>query len=496
MKITAYTGSLKGKPSAIAVCLFDDEVRAPKLAGLDRRTVAAIEKLMAASHFTAGHGETFVHFSETATAPVLILQGLGSRKDFSWRRLRLASGAVLRAARQNLAKHVALFSSSAYDEDLSAEITARALVDGAILGHWSFGHYKPSNKRTAHTVAALDLYFGGVARKNAAERIIHTAQVMAESQCLARDYGTHPANVVTTDYLRSEAKKLVKFGIHVTTIERAQLKRLGMNLMLAVGQASVMPPRVIIMDYRPRGATKTLALVGKGLVFDSGGLNIKVAMMEEMKSDMCGAAAVLAAMHGVARLKPKQRVIGVIGACENAISGNAYRPSDIYTAYNGKTVEIGNTDAEGRLVLADVMAFVVDKYRPHLMVDIATLTGAAKVALGNHADAVFANSDRVTQQVLAASERAFDRMWPLPLFDEYLDEMKGDTAMLKNSGGHRWGGASMAAAFLREFVGSTPWAHLDIAPTSFPAYPTSVTPKMTASGTATKTLIELAIAGI
>ncbi|MBK6765991.1 MAG: hypothetical protein IPG71_06600 [bacterium] len=260
-----------------------------------------------------------------------------------------------------------------------------------------------------------------------------------------------------------------------------------------MGKASEMPPRVIIMDYNPRGAKKTIAFVGKGLVFDSGGLNIKVAMMDEMKSDMCGAAAVLAAMHAIAKLRPTQRILGVIGTCENAISDEAFRPSDIYRAYNGKTVEIGNTDAEGRLVLADAMAYIVDKYKPNLLVDIATLTGAAKIALGNHADAVFANSDRVSQQVLAAAERAFERMWPMPMYEEYGEEMKSVVADLNNAAGDRWGGACRAAAFLKEFVGNTPWAHIDIAPTSFPAVPNSLNPRKTANGSATKTLIELAI---
>ena len=495
MKITASTGSLKSKPDAIAVCLFDDELKAPKLSGLDRRTISAFEKLIAASRFEGKHKETVVHYSDSAQSPLLILQGLGSRKEFSWHRLRLSAGSVIRAAKGNAAKSLAIFSSASYEEDLDAGTTARAIVDGVILGHWSFEHYKAKSKKPAQTVGSVDLYFSSVARKNAADKVIPTAQVMAECQLLSREYGTHPANVVNTDYLKAEAKKLGKLGIKVTILEREQLKRLGMNLILAVGQASTMPPRVIIMDYHPRGAKKSLALVGKGLVFDSGGLNIKVAMMEEMKSDMCGAAAVLAAMHGVAKLKPKQRVIGVIGTCENAIGGNAFRPSDIYTAYNGKTVEIGNTDAEGRLVLADALSYVADKYKPDMMVDIATLTGAAKVALGNHADGVFANSDRVSQKVLAAAERAMERMWPLPMYEEYLDEMRGDVAMLKNAAGHRWGGASLAAAFLKEFVGNTPWAHIDIAPTSFPAYPTSLSPKMTASGTATKTLIELAMQG-
>lgn len=493
MKFSALTGALKASPDAIAVCLFDDELKSPKLAGLDRRTSNLIIHLLASARFEGKHKDTFVHHGENGQSPILILQGLGSRAGFSWHRLRLAAGSVSRAAKACGVKSLAVFSTAAYDDDLDAVPTARALVDGLILGNWSFDHYKPRKSRSTDTLLTVSLYFNSQSRKNAAEKIIPAAQILAESQLLAREYGTHPANVVTTDYLKSEAKKLTRFGIKVTVLEREQLKRLGMNLILAVGQASTMPPRVIIMDYHPRGAKKSLALVGKGLVFDSGGLNIKVTMMEEMKSDMCGAASVLAAMHGIARLKPRQRVLGVIGTCENAISGNAYRPSDIYTAYNGKTVEIGNTDAEGRLVLADTLAYIADKYKPDMMVDIATLTGAAKVALGHHADAVFSNDERVKQKVLQAAERSFERLWPMPLYDEYLDEMKGDTAMLKNSAGHRWGGASLAAAFLKEFVGKTPWAHLDIAPTSFPAYPTSLSPKMTASGNSTKALIELAM---
>ncbi|MCB9366807.1 MAG: leucyl aminopeptidase [Calditrichaeota bacterium] len=491
MKISALTGALKGRTDAIAVCLFEDELKSPKLSGLDRRTVSAFQKLIAASRFSGKHSETTVHFSDGAQAPVLVLQGLGSRRDFTWHRLRQSAGAVIRAAKSNEVGTLSIFSSEQFASDLSAENTARALTDAVVLGHWGFEHYK--SKKKGHAVSQVSLYFGTSARQKAATAVIPQAQILAEAHNLAREYGTHPANVVTTDYLKAEAKKLARFGIKVTVLERAQLEKLGMNLILAVGQASVMPPRVIIMDYAPRAAKKTVAFVGKGLVFDNGGLNIKVAKMEEMKSDMCGAAAVLGAMHAVANLKPKQRVLGVIGACENAIGGNAFRPSDVYTAYNGKTVEIGNTDAEGRLVLADTMAYVVDKYKPNLMVDIATLTGAAKIALGNHADAVFSNSEHVSKQILDSAERAFERMWPMPLYEEYGDEMKSTTAMLNNAGKDRWGGACRAAAFLKEFVGTTPWAHIDIAPTSFPAVTNSLNPPRTANGSATKTLIELAM---
>jgi leucyl aminopeptidase len=244
------------------------------------------------------------------------------------------------------------------------------------------------------------------------------------------------------------------------------------------------------MDYHPQGAKNTVAIAGKGVVFDSGGLNIKLAMMEEMKGDMGGSAAVLGAMHTIVKTKPKVRVIGVIGTVENAIGSKSFRPSDIYTAYNGKTVEVGNTDAEGRLVLADAISYTIDKYKPSAVIDLATLTGAAKVALGSYADAVFTNDERLRQNVLQAAERAGERMWPMPLFEEYSKEVEGETADVRNSVGHRWGGACTAAAFIQEFVGKTPWVHIDIAPTSHPATPTSIQPKASGSGAGVKTLVE------
>ena len=293
--------------------------------------------------------------------------------------------------------------------------------------------------------------------------------------------------------MRQKARKLSRRGVKVTILERNQMKRLGMNLLLAVSRGSAMPPKLIVMDYNPRGAKKAYAFVGKGLVFDSGGLNIKVASMEEMKSDMMGGGAVLAAMHGVAELKPKCRVIGVIGAVENAIGPDAYRPSDIYTAMNGKTVEVMNTDAEGRLVLADALAYTEKHYKLDGIIDLATLTGAAVVALGTYADAVFSNNEKWRREVMDAAERAGEKMWHMPLFEEYSKEMEGETAQLRNVPGHRWGGACTAAAFLKEFVDKTPWVHIDIAPTTFPSVFSSIQPKATVAGSGVRTLLELVI---
>ncbi len=492
MKITSATGLVKGNFGAIAVCLFDDEVKSPKLSALDRATQRSVAQLIAASKFSGKKGETVRHFSDAAAAPVLILQGLGVRKHFTWLGLRHAAGACARTARDSGAKSLALCSDDKLADELNPENVTRALVDGLILGSWTFDHYKSKNEsaKDRKELASATLYFVNAERKRAADRMLPRATMMAECTCLARDWGTHPTNVTTIDYMTRRARELSKRGIRVSAVEMSEMKRLGMNLFVAVGQASEMPPRLVIMDWNPRGATKTFALVGKGLVFDSGGLNIKTAMMEEMKSDMCGAAAVLATMYGVAQMKPKVRVIGMLALAENAISGNAFRPSDIYTAMNGKTVEIGNTDAEGRLVLADSMCYANKKYKLTGMVDICTLTGAAKIALGVHADAVFTNNEKLQGRILDAANVSGDRMWPMPLYEEYLDEMRSPIADLNNTAGDRWGGACRAAAFLREFVGDTPWVHIDIAPTSFPGALSPIQPKMTANGTGVRTFLE------
>ncbi len=491
MKVSATSGAVKAEFGAIGVCLFDDEVRNPKLAALDRGTVREISKLITASKFTGKKKQTVVHLTERAAAPVLVLYGLGSRKDFEWQTLRLAAGSVTRIARDSGAKNAVIVSEDRIASDLDVAGITRALVEGIVLGAWRFDHYRKLKADEQKEVKAVTIHYSSEDRRNSAMRQIRRFQTIADCQNIARELGTRPTNYVTTTFLANEAKKLKKLGMRVTVLERDDMQRLGMNLLLAVSSGSAMPPKLIIMDWHPRGAKKTYAMVGKGLVFDSGGLNIKTAMMEEMKSDMCGGAAVLAAMNGVALLKPTVRVIGVIGAVENAIGPEAYRPSDIYTAYNGKTVEIGNTDAEGRLVLADALAYTVDKYKPAGIVDIATLTGAAKVALGSFADAVFTNNETWQRDVLSAAERAGERMWPMPNYDEYTEDTRGDISELKNITGHRWGGACTAAAFLKEFVGKTPWVHVDIAPTAFPGNPSSIQPKLTASGSAVRTLIEL-----
>ena len=237
-----------------------------------------------------------------------------------------------------------------------------------------------------------------------------------------------------------------------------------MGALLAVAAGSENRPALVIVDYKPTKPRKTIALVGKGVTFDSGGYNLKPSgSLDGMKADMAGAAAVAAAMIAIARLRPKHRVVAARPMVEHLVSGAAVRPGDIVRAYNGKTIEIGNTDAEGRLILADAMAYVADAYRPDWIIDMATLTGACLVALGEKIAGVFSPQDRLAEAIIDAGKATHERCWRLPLPEDYREKLKSKFADLRNIGDNRWGGAIAAALFLSEFVGDTPWAHIDIA---------------------------------
>ncbi|HEX3596661.1 MAG TPA: leucyl aminopeptidase, partial [Polyangiaceae bacterium] len=300
---------------------------------------------------------------------------------------------------------------------------------------------------------------GTVADKRAVEQGLAVARAVN----LARDAVNEPPNVLTPEAIAQTARKLAKDGkLKVTVLDEKAILKAGMNLHYAVGQGSVNPPRLIHLSYEPKRPKSTIALVGKGLTFDSGGLCIKPAAgMGDMKSDMGGAAAVLGVMAAVAALRPNVAVHGIIGAAENMPDGNAYRPADVFTSLDGKTVEIINTDAEGRLVLADALAYA-RKLEPEVMIDAATLTGACLVALGKNCSAFYTADDRLARRFAAAAGDAGEQFWRMPLLEELREQLSSDIADLKHTG-DRYGGSISAALFLREFVGDTPWIHCDIA---------------------------------
>jgi leucyl aminopeptidase len=338
---------------------------------------------------------------------------------------------------------------------------------GLALGGWEYTDLKtppPVDERRLPLVSATIL----VDDVAAAERPIGIANAMGHGYDLARRLAMMPGNLCTPDHLAETAREIGRrLSIEVTVLGRRELEALRMGAFLCVAQGTPQDPKLITLEYRggPAGA-KPIALLGKGLCFDSGGISIKPAAgMEFMKFDMCGAAGVLGALEAVARLKLPLNVVGVIGATTNMPSGTAVNPGDVVKAASGKSIEVINTDAEGRLVLADLLDYV-RRYEPTAIVDAATLTGACVIALGHVATGVFGNDQALIDEVLAAGERAGERGWQLPLWDDFQDSIKSDVADIKNTGG-RPAGAITAAKFLQEFVGSTPWVHLDVAGTAY-----------------------------
>ncbi len=339
----------------------------------------------------------------------------------------------------------------------------RAAAEGVILGSYRFTKYLTGDRAPKHKLERATLLISGKASKDAKDAAT-LGQHIGEAICIARDLINEPPNELYPEILANRAVEVAKeHGLEVKVFDKPELEKKGMKLVVAVGQGSRRDPRVVHMTYRPeKPAKKKLVFIGKGLTFDTGGICIKPAPgMEEMKGDMGGAANVVALMAAVAALKPEVEVHGMLGCAENMPDGMAYRPGDIFGSYDGKTVEIINTDAEGRLVLADVLAYARE-LKPDLIVDNATLTGACVVALGPTVSGFFSNRDEVADQFKRAAKSAGEAMWHMPLVEDLRDGLKSDWADLKHVA-DRWGGAITAALFLREFVGQTPWVHVDVA---------------------------------
>jgi leucyl aminopeptidase len=303
---------------------------------------------------------------------------------------------------------------------------------------------------------------------SAGEQAAARAMAIAEGIAFAKDLGNLPGNHCTPTYLAEQAVEMGKRqGVKVEVLEQKDLEKLGMGCFLAVARGSRQPPKLIVMEYHGgKREAPPVALVGKGITFDTGGISIKpAAEMDEMKFDMCGAASVLGTMKAVAAMRLPMNVVGVIPATENMPGGNAIKPGDVVTTMSGQTVEILNTDAEGRLILCDALTYV-EKYKPSAVVDVATLTGAMVIALGHVATGLFANNDSLARELIAAGENAWDRAWHMPLWDEYQDALKSNFADIPNIGS-RAGGSITAACFLSRFTKAYPWAHLDIAGTAW-----------------------------
>ena len=454
VKIGVTTSATEGfAPELVAVALFKGET--PQDLGEDAA------KLLSDGDFSGKPNETTLLYGQKGRAPRLLLVGLGERDTATPEKLRRAAATVARRARVLELLEVA-FSLPALP-DVDTREAARAAAEGAGLGLYRFVKHKSA--ANGHELETFWL----VADEGALEEAQTGAEIgekVARGATLARDFANEPSNVATPEYLAQRASEIAgKYGMNINVLDRAGIEAEGLTGLATVGRSASNDPRFIVLEHRKGNDASPVVLVGKAVTFDSGGISIKPsAGMEDMKFDMSGGAAVLGAMEAVGDMDLPLNVVALVPATENLPGGDAFKPGDVLQMHSGKTVEIVTTDAEGRLILADALSYA-RRYEPAAVIDCATLTGACVVALGSHASGLMGNDEDLIAEVQAAGETAGERAWPLPLFDEYTEQIKGDTADIKNSGG-RGGGALTAGAFLKEFA-YYPWAHLDIAGTAY-----------------------------
>ena len=471
---------------------------------VDRALGGAISQLIADGEIKGKLGElTLIHTMDRIPAKRVMVAGLGKSQDFDTGAVRRVSGDAARFLRRKGISEYATIAHGAGMGGLNAVESAQAIAEGTLLGLYKFDTYR-SNGNGADGGDDADGSDGGIQAVTIVERDVGTVDeltagvsmgtVLAESTMIARDLVNHPANVMTPTKMAEAAREVAEtIGLELDVMDRDRMREHGMGAFLGVAQGSEEPPQLIVMTYRgdPDNPQNNLGLVGKGITFDTGGISLKpAANMEAMKGDMAGGASVIAAMNAIGSLKPRINVTGLIAATENMPGGRAQRPGDVVTAMNGKTIEVINTDAEGRLVLADALCYARSLGITRL-VDVATLTGAIVVTLGKACTGMMGNSGKLAKDVSAAGERSGERFWELPMLEDYRELIRSDVADMKNSGG-RQAGSITAAMLLREFAEEADWVHLDIAGTSTASSSKGHLVKG-ATGVPTRTLAQLAM---
>jgi leucyl aminopeptidase len=402
----------------------------------------------------------------------LTLIGLGKEERLSHRVLRTALYTVGRIAKANRDGTIAVVVP--YDlEPLDTVATTRWLADELAHADYRYDRYLTKDREMVDFSIECTLIPPSSIDRKTAKRISAEAEKLAAAVATARDLGNGPGNLITPTAIGARAEAVAKeHGLKCQVFDKKQIEKLKMGGLLAVNRGTAQEPRFIVLEHSPRKAKKTIVIVGKGITFDSGGISIKPSeRMEEMKFDMCGAAAVVGIMQAAATLEIPHRVIGLIPSTENLPSGTAYKPGDIITTMSGKTVEVVNTDAEGRMILCDALHYA-SRFEPDHLIDLATLTGACVVALGGEASGLFSNDDALARKLIESGNQVGERLWRLPEWDDYREYIASEWADVKNSGG-RWAGAITAAVFLKEFVECDSWAHIDIAGTAWTENKTS-----------------------
>ena len=461
----------------IAVGVYEDKSLTPIAQDIDDSTDRVFSNAIKIGDIKGKNGESHLFYVNDKR---ILLLGLGKKEKFDPNTARLVAGMASRSAIKKKVSHIAIECFCDNDEE------SQALGEGIVLGSYQFLDHKTKDKGQFELTSAKVL---GADNPN----ILKGASI-ADAVCLARDLGNHPGNFSTPSKLAATAKEIAdEGGMNLTVFDREEFTEMGMGGLAGVAQGTDEPPKFIILEYMNGGSEKPKVLVGKGLTFDSGGISIKPAnKMDEMKFDMCGSTVVLGVFKALALLKPNLNVVGIIPATENLNGAKAYKPGDILKAYNGKTIEVLNTDAEGRVILADGLSYASKHYDPEYILDFATLTGAVLVALGHIATGVMGTDEELMEKIKESSKSTGEKVWEFPLWPEFCKQVKSKIADVKNTGAPMQAGSIAGGAFLKEFVNDDiPWVHFDIAGTAWGVKEDSVNPSGSATGWGVRLVLDL-----
>ena len=476
--------------SLLVIGVFEGEQDFSQSKELDPAVFASIKETLENKEFRGTFGSSILVYTlGKGSMKKIMLLGLGKKEKFTDESARVCAGKATQKAKELSSNEFSILQFSNLDEGL-----IEAMTEGVMLAHYSFDKYKEA-KETANKLEQVALLINSDSPKFQA--VADKAATVVEAVNFARDIGNMPPNDCAPAQLASTALSIAQeYGMKARIIDRYELENMGMGGIVAVGKGSNNPPKLIILEYNGNSdpqQQKPYLLVGKAVTFDTGGISIKPGeKMDEMKFDKCGGCTVLAVMRAAASIKLTVNVVGIIPAVENMPSSTSYRPGDIIRMYNGKTVEVLNTDAEGRMILADALAYGIATYNPKAVIDLATLTGAAIIALGSNVAALVGTNKQLTDRLRKLAEKTGEKMWELPLYDEFHEQIKSTYADIRNIGG-RPGGAITAAAFLSNFANGVPWVHIDIAGTAWTqdgTYEKSYNPKG-ATGFGVRTLVKL-----
>lgn len=493
MTIHVKSGEATTVTADVLVCLeYEQEKTWSKaVRPVDQKLGGQLSQLRKSGEFSGKPNNTaLLHIDGKLSVKRVLLVGLGARESVTLERIRQAMGTAVKRARSVKAKGIVCMIPDVPKATGHLHDVAQAMVEGFILGDYRFNEYRTDQSDNNHAVQSCTVLAPSTSNLEEIREGTKRGQILGEATCFVRDLCNHPANVMTPSRVVTEAKKIARESkIKLKVLDRRQQEKLGMGGLLGVSRGSIEPPQFIVLEYAGGPRTqKPIVFVGKTVTFDSGGISLKPSEnMEQMKADMTGGAEVLATIRAASRLRLPVNAIGILPVTENMPSGKATKPGDILKMLSGKTVEVQNTDAEGRLILADGLAYAT-RLKPACVIDVATLTGAAIVALGQFAIGMLGNDDTLKADLRKAGDYAGERVWEMPLWDEYFEQLKSDVADMRNIGG-RGAGMITAGMFLSKFVGDHPWVHLDIASTDWSSGERPCIPKGP-TGTGTRLLIQ------